>query len=239
MLLGGALAAGVLAREGSILEFLDPVSLLMVVGASWGSFLCAHSFKNTFRDHDPSQEILGGVSLKVFVERLLELALASRKDGLAAIEGTFERLPSKITQSYFRKIIEGVESQWLKALIGAERKRMAMPAIQAKNSLDSFAQMVPVWGVVSALILVVNELLKSKGGDLDLPFFAKSFIPLIYSLIIAQVFLEPKKRRLDEKLTRAESAWAALELTLLCVAQGNSPKQLEDQLKAILSLEAA
>ncbi len=224
------------AQAQEAFAFLDPSSLLIVLGGTFSALLVG----------TPVGELLRAwrVALRAFfhrtespvqlIERLARFAEHARRDGILAIESLVTEDDDPFLAEGVELAVDGNDAEIIEQIMSAELKRVEGRHSAGRKIFELCARYAPAWGMVGTLLGLVLML-----GHLDEPEnigpgLSLALITTLYGLVFAHLFFGPIA---DKLARRSEEELALKEITMrgICSIQsGDNPRILRSRLFALL-----
>ena len=240
---GGFALAG-----GHLYALIQPIELLMIGGAAFGSFLIGNSVKIIKETIKAVFSTLKGIgySRKYYVELLsllFELVNKIKKDGVLSIEADIENpdeskiftaypLIKKDAQimeflsDYLLLIITGrVDIHQLENLMDQDIETFECEKEQPIQAINKVADSLPAFGIVAAVMGVVHTM-ESMG---TLPpealggLIAKALVGTFLGVLLGYGFTGPLGVLLEHKLNASVKIMSAIKIVLLASVSNFSP----------------
>ena len=222
---------------GSLLTFYDLPSLYIVFGGSLGAVIIStpmgqlknfhKMIRNAFVDKNfNSNEI---------IKQILDLSYTARKEGLLSLENKAEEL----TDPYFKKgillAVDGMESQIIKDVLGAEIDALENRHKANRNMLDVAAVLFPAFGMIGTLIGLINMLKDLSSPDKIGPQMAIALVTTFYGTIISNLVIIPLSRKLKAKTEQEVMIKEIIIEGVVSIQSGENTRFVEQKLLSYLN----
>lgn len=236
IVLGFALIIISISLGGSLGGFLDPASIMIVLGGTLAGTLVAFPIprvkeilvltKMTFtqRASEP-QEIIGEV---------ITLANRARKEGLLSLEEASENIKDDFLKKGLMLVVDGTDPELVRSLLETELDFIEQRHKAGQSLFESMATLAPGFGMIGTLIGLVNMLANMEDASTIGPSMAVALITTFYGALLANLIFTPLTNKL-----KIRSATELLEREiimegLLSIQAGENPRIIEEKLKAFL-----
>lgn len=229
VIIGGAIMMG-----GPFILFVNPPSLLIVIGGTFavtlmrvtlGNFLGSFKIglKGFFYKLDAPQSL---------IEESVDLANVARKEGILALEGR------EISNSFLERgiglCIDGHAPEVVKNLLSKDINQSIERHVVGADMFKAMAVYAPAMGMIGTLIGLVQMLANMSDPAAIGPAMAVALLTTLYGAIIANAFASP----LAEKLILI-SGYEKLNKNLVLesisgIQEGTNPRVLKQMLNAYL-----
>lgn len=232
-----AILISIILGEGRIPLFIDFPSIFIVFGGVIAAMLVAY----------PIPKLMGG--LKSFshalkkkeidpaeaIQKINELALAARKEGLLALEEIAKGMDDPFLQKGILLIVDGTDAELLRSIMETELMFIETRHKDNQKVWETIADMGPAWGMIGTLIGLVIMLDNMSDPSALGPKMAVALVTTFYGSLIANFIATPIANKLklssnDEILNKQ-----VLIEGLLSIQAGENPRVIEEKLKAFLS----
>jgi chemotaxis protein MotA len=216
----------IISALGDPAPFIDPPSILIVVGGTAATVLA----RSTFPEYIGAIKVaMKTVKYKVdkpedLIEQLVNLGTIARKDGMIALEG--QDIPNEFMAKGIRMLVDGTEG----SLIKSEQEMLSNRNSSGIAFFDSVKEIAPAMGMIGTLVGLVIMLGNMSDPKSIGPAFAVALLTTMYGAIIANIICIPIIQKL-QKLEAAESLNHDLILQgVMFIQGGGNPRMLTDLL---------
>lgn len=233
----GAIAMVVMAMVigGSLLTFIDPASILIVVVGthfvvlmkySLGDFLsAAGSGMKTLTFKSPNSDEL--------IESIVELADMARKSGLLALEG------ADISDPFMKKgiglLVDGHDGDVVRSILEKDVQMASARHIQGADVFKSMADIAPAMGMIGTLIGLVAMLSNMDDPKSIGPAMAVALLTTLYGAIMANMVGIPISDKLKLRDNEEKVSKKLIIDGLLGIQAGQNPRVIEQILHGYLA----
>lgn len=228
---------GVIQTGTSLMSFVDPGSILIVIGGTVAGLLISNplpkfieslkTIKHTFsnKESDPVHVI----------KKINELALAARKEGLLALEEIAQNMDDMFLQKGIMLIVDGTDAELLRSIMETELAFVESRHKDNQKFWEAMAEAAPGWGMIGTLIGLIGML-----GDLDDPTtigpkMGVALITTLYGSMIANYIAGPIASKLKVRSAEEILHKQVMIEGLLSIQAGENPRVIEEKLKAFLA----
>lgn len=238
LVLGFGLILGSIGMGGGgYAPFVDLPSCMIVIGGSVAATLINFPLKaalNTF-----------GVVMKCFLFKLPEpieviaqfksLAEVARREGLLALENKITEIEDAFMKRGIESLAAGAGADEIAKTLQTELTYIEQRHVSGKKIVDSVGAAAPAFGMIGTLIGLV-QMLRSLddpsqiGGGM-----ATALLTTLYGALVANVICIPLAGKLEARNTEEATVRELMIQGISLLAEGMTPRQLEEQLVAFLS----
>ena len=234
IVLGTLLVLGAILTGESPKIFLNPPSMLIVIGGTIGATLMRNPLGSVIKTF--------AVVMKAFTTRLarpanliqqvVEMARKARKESLLSLEKV------EIDDSFLAKgiqlCVDGLEPAQLRGILETDVAFTASRHKRGQEILEGIGSAAPAFGMIGTLIGLVQMLTSLNDPKSIGPAMAIAILTTLYGAIIANMFALP----LADKL-KVRSKEEVLNMTvclegIVGIVQGEHPASIDEKLKAFL-----
>ncbi|MDE1547196.1 flagellar motor stator protein MotA [Dechloromonas agitata] len=243
-----AAALGTYAIHGSLLALWVPTEYVAIIGLVIGYFVAANNISVIKATVGAIPGILKGSKFnKAFyidtLAMLFEILAKVRKEGLMSIEGDienpeaspiFSKYPTLVqdhhimefTTDYLRMMVGGnLNTVEIESLMDVELEAHHHEAIEPSHVVASVAGAVPAFGIVVAVMGVVNVM-----GSVGQPpavlgkMIGGALVGTFLGILIAYGFVEPVAKLLEQKAQEGATIYRCIKMVLLASMSGYAPQ---------------
>lgn len=229
VMVGGAMMLG-----ASPDIFLNPISLLIVVGGSLMVVLsqlrfsecrmalhaAARAFKNSLPDTAST------------IEEAIEISKLARKKGLLALEG--HEASSRYLQQGLQMLADGFPPETVKEVLDKERLMTLDRNRAGARAFNMLNEVAPAMGMIGTLIGLVQMLANMDDPSSIGPAMAVALLTTLYGVLIANVIAKPIAEKLEARMQQQAQLQVLWTDALLAIQEGKNPRIVEQMLMAYL-----
>ena len=235
LVISAALLAIAVLLGGSPVMFIDPASIMIVVGGTIGATLVKAPLPvvlQTFKvagkafafKAKPPQELIG---------RVTELSRKARKEGILALENVdcgYDFLNKAV-----QLCVDGLDAAEIRTILETEIRQTMQRHKRGQTVLEGMGQTAPAFGMIGTLIGLVQMLANMSDPSSIGPAMAVALLTTLYGALIANVICLPLADKL--KIRSQEEALGMMICLegVLGLSQGDNPGAIDLKLKSFLS----
>jgi chemotaxis protein MotA len=221
--------------NGKLIIFIDPASLMIVLGGTLGTTMINY----------PLKEVMGAVNVvrKVFfsaglpasdevIKKFVELGSKARREGILALEADVKDIKDDFLKKGLQMSVDGLEPQSIQEILDTEidylRGRHQLGA-EIFSTMGTFA---PALGMIGTLVGLVQMLQSMEDPSSIGPAMSVALLTTFYGSMLANLVCIPisgklKGRSKEETLIKEMVVEGVLSLT-----RGENPRILEQKMLA-------
>ena len=232
-LIGGfALIAGAILLGSAWSTFLDPPSLIIVLGGT--SAAVAVNFKmselasfpaliKAFFTYDPP-------SCEGYIDQFSELARRSRRDGLLVLDSYLKDLDDDLMRLGLEQAVDGREKDAIESILGHKVERSEKEFDLLPDMLNKAGMYAPAFGMIGTLIGLIQML-----QNLDDPTqigqgMATAMITTFYGAVLANLVFLPMASKAKKQTETIKTKNDLIMEGVLMIAKGENPSTVEERL---------
>jgi len=237
-ILGILIAFGlVVSAIGSGLSsFIDPPSMLIVIGGTIGVLLVGY----------PLNKCIGviGVIMKTFmykldkgsevIAKLVELAQTVRKDGILALESEVGSIENEFMAKGLQMAIDGQEPAAIEEILYMEMDKVAERHTLGADMFTALGTYAPSMGMIGTLVGLVLMLQNMSDPSSIGPSMSIALLTTFYGALMANILFLPMSGKLK---TRSKDELLIREIILVGIQSlvaGENPRVMEQKLLGYL-----
>ena len=235
MVLGFGLVIGSILIGGSLSSFVDPPSLLIVVGGTIAAALTAEkmpavagAFKiagNAFRK--PAGDATETIQV------ILKLSNIARREGVLALEN--QQIDDEFLAKGIRMAVDGIPEEEIKATLSAELFSMQKRHARGQALFKFMASTAPSMGMIGTLIGLVQLLQNLSDPSSIGPAMAVALLTTMYGAILAFMVFGPIAEKLDRYGTEEGANMAVVVEGVDAIVKGQNAMVIKEKLQARLA----
>ena len=233
-LIGIVVAFGLVvsAIGGGIGSFIDPPSMLIVIGGTAGVLLVGYPLKNCIS--------VIGVVLKTFmykvdsgsdvIAKLVELAQTVRKDGILALESEVGSIENKFMAKGLQMAIDGQEPAAIEEILYLEMEKISARHSIGADMFTALGTYAPSMGMIGTLVGLVLMLQNMSDPSSIGPSMSIALLTTFYGALMANILFLPMSGKLK---TRSKDELLIHEIILVGIQSldaGENPRIMEQEL---------
>ncbi|AFG38143.1 motility protein A [Spirochaeta africana] len=228
---------GILFGGAGVGLYVDPNSVLIVLGGSFGAMLVA----------SPLSRVLGLTAYlrqaffvtdwkeEKMISDLVAFSERARREGLLALEDNLDEVEDEFMRKGVQLVVDGTDPEVIKDILFTDLN-------QIQNRHESGIQFFAIWGAIAPAFGMIGTLigliamLVNIGGDTTIigQGMSTALITTLYGSFFANLFLIPVQRKLED---RDKIETRAREITIegiLSIQSGDNPRILLEKLVSFL-----
>jgi len=234
ILVAFGLVAG--AIGGGIASFIDPPSMLIVIGGTVGVLLVGYPL--------PKCLSVIGVVMKTFmykvdkgpdvIAKLVELAQTVRKDGILALESEVGSIENQFMAKGLQMAIDGQEPAAIEDILYMEMEKVADRHTLGADMFTALGTYAPSMGMIGTLVGLVLMLQNMSDPSSIGPSMSIALLTTFYGALMANILFLPMSGKLK---TRSKEELLIHEIILVGIQSlvaGENPRVMEQKLLGYL-----
>ena len=229
-LIGGAILLG-----GSIVAFVNPPSLLIVVGGTIAAIFIMYPLQVVIRSIK--------VAMKAFfaktpdpqslIDSIVELADIARRDSLVSLEQADFHVPFVLNGLLL--VADGTEENLVRSVMETELAFMRQRHGRGQGVFKDMGNMAPAFGLIGTLIGLIKMLRNLDDPSSIGPSMAVALLTTLYGVIMANLLFNPIAKKLEER-SEEEALYMDIALEgVVSISNGENPRVVKEKLEAYLA----
>lgn len=232
---GISLVLGAIFMGGSLREFLDIASIMIVLGGTLASTCVAFPVQEVMQAFSAMLQIFSSRKVRdaEVVEMMVRIAEISRREGLLALENI--QTDNAILKKACQLIADNADPALIRETVRIEISSMKRRHAVGEAVFKSLAGFAPSFGMVGTLIGLVQMLTRLEDPKSVGPAMAVAIITTFYGSIMSTLFFLPVAGKL-----RARTISEAHQLDIIfegakCILQNNNPRLVYEKLSSFIA----
>ena len=232
----GLIVGSIIIGGGVITAFIDPASVMVVVGGAIAAVMIAFPLKNFLS--------IFAVAMKAFlykidsvseiITQLVSLAETARKDGLLALESRVGEIENQFIVLGIQMAIDGTRPEVMEDILRTELDAVATRHRDGKALLDQAGRFAPAFGMIGTLIGLIIML-----GDMSDPSkigagMAVALLTTLYGAIVSNAIFLPLAEKLGFTNKQELLAMEIIVRGIMAIQAGENPRVIEQKLNTFI-----
>lgn len=232
----GLILASIVLGGGSFGAFIDPASVMVVVGGAIAATLISYPLGNFLS--------VFGVGMKVFlyklhstqdvITQLVSLAETARRDGLLALEGRVAEIEHPFIVLGIQMAVDGARPEVMEDIMRTELDAVATRHRDGKGLLDCMGRFAPAFGMIGTLMGLIIML-----GDMSDPSkigagMAVALLTTLYGAIASNVVFLPFAEKLGFTNKQELLTMEIIIRGIMAIQSGENPRVIEQKLNTFI-----
>jgi chemotaxis protein MotA len=231
-----ALVISAMVMGGDIAMFIDPKSVLIVIGGTVGVTLVNYPLRDILKVIGIVQKVIFEKSLPMgqLIGQFVEYATRARREGILALENTMKEVSDPFLSKGLQLTIDGLEPASIKEIMETEIDYVAERHRLGAEIFMTMGTFAPAMGMVGTLIGLVQMLQSMDDPSSIGPAMAVAILTTFYGSVMANMVFLPISGKLKN---RSSEEVMAMEITIngvLSIARGDNPRVIEQKLHSFL-----
>ena len=221
---------------GDLVMFIDPPSILIVIGGTIGVTLVNYPLRDVLK--------VIGVVQKVFFDKVepvpelinqfVEFATRARREGILALENTMKEVTDPFLSKGLQLTIDGLEPGAIKEIMETEIDYVAERHRLGAEIFMTMGTFAPAMGMVGTLIGLVQMLQNMSDPSSIGPAMAVAILTTFYGAVMANMLFLPMSGKLKNRSNEEVMAKEIIVNGILAIARGDNPRVIEQKLHSFL-----
>ena len=232
LVLGFALVLLAILLGGSIGAYIDPPSMIIVIGGATAACLTAFPLAKFLKLPGVFMKTLfGSASDPVeLVKQIVELAEVARRDGILALEGSIENIDDEFLVRGIQMAVDGSDPEQIESIMETELENLMDRHEAGKGLLDAMGRFAPAFGMIGTLIGLVAML-----SNMDDPAkigagMAAALLTTLYGALVANVLFLPLADKLAVKSGEEVALRTIIIQGVMSIQAGDNPRNVQAKL---------
>jgi chemotaxis protein MotA len=237
-LVGGfGLLISAIVLGGDPLSFINPPSILIVIGGTLAIVTMCFSFSemvHTVRVLG-NTVVMGGQDPSEAAMQVLRVAEMARKQGVLALQNIHEALKS---EPFFHKgvsmVIDGTPGEEVEAIMRRDMHATTQRHIKSTSVLRKAAEFAPAMGLIGTLIGLVQMLGNLDDPSTIGPSMAVALLTTFYGAVLANMVFSPLAAKLERNSVEEALVNTVYLMGAASIGRQENPRRLEMLLNSVL-----
>ena len=236
VILGFALILMAMLMGGSVGAYIDPPSVLIVIGGTIASTLSAFPLINLLRFPKVAQKTLKNPAAEPtkLIEQLVSFAEIARRDGILALESVTDQMKDDLLIVGVKMAVDGTDPELIEAVMEADIDNMIVRHDAGKCMFDTMGRYAPAFGMIGTLVGLVAMLSNMSDPSKIGAGMAAALLTTLYGAILANILFLPLADKLALKNEEEILIKTIIVKGVMAIQSGDNPRVVEQKLLTFL-----
>ena len=225
---------GAIVTGGSLMLFINPPSLLIVIGGSVAVVLMQFTLSQFFGALKVATKAFTHKAIRPqdLIEQAVMLANVARKEGMMALEQ--QEIDNPFLFKGIQLCVDGHPPDLVRKMLSKDISMTIQRHESGQKIFKALGGVAPAMGMIGTLIGLVQMLANMDDPKAIGPAMAVALLTTLYGAIIANAFALPIAEKLDHRSREERTNRALILETISGIQEGMNPRVLEELLKTFL-----
>lgn len=230
------LIAWALIGGGDIMMFIDPTSVILVIGATATVIFYAYPARQVKQIiavvrrlffHQPS-------SVEKLIEDMVSFAEIARRDGILSLENALKDIDDPFIVSGIQMAVDGTDPELINQIMENELENLEGRHAMGKALFDGIGKYAPAFGMIGTLVGLVIMLKNMDDPSAIGPGMAVALLTTLYGSMIANAIALPIAERLGIRSGEEILYKTIIIKGVMAIQSGDNPRIVEQKLRTFL-----
>ena len=234
MLIAFGFILGAILTGGSLILFVNPPSLLIVIGGSISVVLMQFTLGQFFGAFKVAAKgfMHKSVDPIELIEQAVNLANIARKEGMMALES--QEIDNPFLNKGIQLCVDGHPPDLVRKMLSKDISMTIERHEIGQKMFRALGDIAPAMGMIGTLIGLVQMLANMDDPKTIGPAMAVALLTTLYGAVIANAFALPLADKLELRSVEEKTNRTLILETISGIQEGMNPRVLEELLKAFL-----
>ena len=217
--------------------FVEPKSMLIVFGGTFGSTLICFPLKTVFGVLGVVRNAFfnSGMDAGSLISNLADMATSARKEGLLSLQASADSVDDHFYKAGLQLVIDGQEADTIEQILTTELQYLEERHKVGADLMKSMGTFAPAFGMIGTIIGLIQMLGSMEDPSSIGPAMAIALVTTFYGALLANAVFLPMATKL-ETLSAFEVQSKTLILEgLLSIHAGDNPRILRQKLSSFVA----
>jgi chemotaxis protein MotA len=229
----GCVIVGTILSGGVLSSYWNLASIIIVLGGTLGATIMSYPLKDT-------QIVLSKAAIKAFktkkidylstIDKIIDLALIARKDGLLSLEKKLPDLNDSFLQKGLQLAVDGLDSNKIIEIMENEIAELESRHSKAINWLTTASGYSPTFGMMGTIIGLIIALGNMSSPETLGKAVAVAFITTFYGVLFANLIYVPISKKLSIRSEEEVKEKQLMLKGILGIQNGSNPRIIKEEL---------
>ena len=237
VILGAVLITGAILLGGSMMAYIDPVSMIIVLGGTVAALLTSFPTSNLFALPAVMKKTIQSPSTTPakLLQQMVSFAEVARRDGILALEGMTDQMKDDLLVNGVKMAVDGTDPDLIQQIMEADIENMEIRHQAGKGMFDAAGRFAPAFGMIGTLVGLVAMLSNMEDPSAIGAGMAAALLTTLYGAIVANVVFLPMADKLALRNEEEILSKTIILKGVMAIQAGDNPRVVEQKLKTFLS----
>lgn len=235
MLAGAGFIAAAIFMGGSFSQFVDPPSIMIVVGGGIAATLIRFPLAGVVTAFSTGGKVAfthKKVDPRELIEQIAEMGDIVRKNGPLGLENVEVEEPNLKKGAQY--IADGYDAAFIRETMELERDQYITRLSEGQRVFKSLGDAAPAFGMIGTLVGLVQMLANMSDPSAIGPAMAVALLTTMYGAVLANLVCLPISDKLSAKLSTEDINQTLVIDGIMSIRDGKSPALIKEMLTAYL-----
>jgi len=235
MLAGAGFIAAAIFMGGSFSQFVDPPSIMIVVGGGIAATLIRFPLAGVVTAFATGGKVAfthKKVDPRELIEQIAEMGDIVRKNGPLGLENVEVEEPNLKKGAQY--IADGYDAAFIRETMELERDQYITRLSEGQRVFKSLGDAAPAFGMIGTLVGLVQMLANMSDPSAIGPAMAVALLTTMYGAVLANLVCLPISDKLSAKLVTEDINQTLVIDGIMSIRDGKSPALIKEMLTAYL-----
>ncbi|GLQ16341.1 motility protein A [Maritalea porphyrae] len=235
MLAGAGFIAAAIFMGGSFSQFVDPPSIMIVVGGGIAATLIRFPLAGVVTAFSTGGKVAfthKKVDPRELIEQIAEMGDIVRKNGPLGLENVEVEEPNLKKGAQY--IADGYDAAFIRETMELERDQYITRLSEGQRVFKSLGDAAPAFGMIGTLVGLVQMLANMSDPSAIGPAMAVALLTTMYGAVLANLVCLPISDKLSAKLVTEDINQTLVIDGIMSIRDGKSPALIKEMLTAYL-----
>ncbi|MEW6045931.1 MAG: motility protein A [Bacillota bacterium] len=236
ILMGLGFIGGAIAFGGSVRQYLDLPSFILVMGGTVAATIINYQGQH-LRNALRVVRIATGqrrFNADDLIRLIVRLAEKARREGLLAMEEEAEQLNDSFLRKGIQLVVDGTDPELVRNIMDIELTFIEERHRQGQAFFESLALYAPAFGMIGTLVGLIRMLGKLDDPSTVGPALALALLTTLYGALSAYLIFNPIAGKLRVKNDEEVMMREMMIEGVLSIQAGENPRIVEEKLRSFL-----
>lgn len=233
----GSICVGIaLLLGGSIMAYVDPISVLIVLGGSMAATLTSVPMRRFLSLHRISLKTLLHKMKPVNeqIAQLVDLAETARREGILAMEQRLEEIEDPFLERGVQLAIDGTDPEVIERTLNSDLDNLIERHEAGRSMFEQMGKYAPAFGMIGTLIGLVAMLSNMQDPSAIGAGMAAALLTTLYGALLANLVFLPLADKLETRTCEESLAKTMIIQGIKSIQIGDNPRNVETNLRSFL-----
>ena len=238
LIVGVIVLLGAILLGGSLSTFIDPVSVIIVVGGTIAAVCIAFPLTNlTVLPKVITKTLFAkSVDINKLIRQLVSFAEIARRDGILSLENHTPEMEDPFIVQGIQMAVDGTDPELIEQIMEQDLENLMIRHERGKALLEGMGKYAPAFGMIGTLIGLVAMLANMEDPANIGAGMAVALLTTLYGAVVANLIFLPMADKLERRNEEEILSKSIIIKGVMSIQAGDNPRVVEQKLSTFLPL---
>jgi chemotaxis protein MotA len=223
---------------GSIPSFINPPSILVTFGGTFGSIFIAFSFEQVMSSFKIAKKTFNTEANDPIeiLNTIIFLSDKARREGILSLDKELKNIKVPFLVKGLQLVVDGSDEETVKGVLEIEKDAIEERHKTGKDLFETLGNYAPAWGMIGTIIGLIQMLQTLDDPSSVGPAMAVALLTTFYGAVAANFVFIPIAQKLKIRSQQEMFAKELIIAGIIAILMGDNPRTIKEKLAGYLPI---